>query len=108
MFWFGLLAVAAVTLAPIEFRPVTGLPPQIERFGAFLAITVPMMIGYPKHRWLGFWALVIAAGALEFLQNVVPGRHGRWHDFDAKAAGVMAGALLGLACEALRWRARRS
>ena len=59
-----------------------------------------MMIGYPKHRWLGFWALVIAAGALEFLQNVVPGRHGRWHDFDAKAAGVMAGALLGLASEA--------
>ncbi len=101
LFWLSLLAIGFVTLAPIEFRPITELPPQIERFGAFLAITVPLMIGYPRYRLLGLGALVIAAGMLEVFQNWVPGRHGRLHDFEAKAAGVLAGAVLGLMGEAL-------
>ena len=101
LFWVSLLAVAFVTLAPIEFRPVTGFPPQVERFGAFLVIAVPLMIGYPRYRLLGLCGLVLAAGMLEVGQNLVPGRHGRLHDFEAKAAGVLAGALVGLIGEAL-------
>lgn len=99
LFWLGLLALAFVTLAPIEFRPTTELPPQVERFGAFLAVSVPLMIGYPRHRLLGLCALLIAAGALEVFQNFVPGRHGRWPDFEAKAAGAIAGAVVTLAAE---------
>ena len=99
--WTMLLAVAFVTLAPIEFRPETGLPPQAERFGAFLLVAISLRIAYPRHRLLGICALVIVAGMLEALQDLVPGRHGRLHDFEAKAVGVLVGAIAGFGLEAL-------
>lgn len=107
LFWLTLLGVAFVTLAPIEYRPATGLPAQVERFGAFLLVTGPLMIAYPRHRLAGVCALVIAAGVLEILQDIVPGRHGRLHDFEAKAAGVLAGAITGLVAGALIRRVAR-
>lgn len=97
----SLLAVAFATLAPIEYRPVTEFPPQAERFGAFLIVTISLVVGYPSYRLLGICGLVVAAAALEDLQTVFPGRHGRFFDFEAKAAGVLAGALVGMMGEAL-------
>ena len=96
LFWLGLLAIAFVTLAPIDDRPVTMLPAQVERFGAFLVISTLLALGYPRHRIAWLVGLVVVAGLLEGLQEFVPGRHGRLHDFEAKALGVVVGAILGL------------
>ncbi len=96
LFWLGLAGIALVTLGPIGLRPESGLPPQVERFGAFLAISLLFTLGYPSRRVIGWLALFAVAALLEILQNEVPGRHGRLIDFDAKAAGVAAGAVVGL------------
>ncbi len=98
-FWACLLFVVVATLGPIGLRPETGLPPPVERWGGFLLIGLPLTIGYPRYRLAGLLALVLAAGGLEALQNEVPGRHGRWADFDAKTLGLLCGAALGLVME---------
>ena len=96
LFWLGFLAVAFVTLAPIDYRPVTMLPAQVERFATFLIISALLALGYPRHRMVWLLGLIAVAGLLEVLQNMVPGRHGRLHDFEAKAIGVVVGAAVGL------------
>ena len=98
-FWACLLLVVAATLGPIGLRPETGLPPSIERWIGFLLVGLPLTIGYPRYRLAGLLALVLFAGGLEALQNEVPGRHGRWLDFDAKTLGLVCGAGLGLLVE---------
>ena len=99
LFWLALLAVIFATLAPIDYRPVTIFPAQAERFGAFLAISILLVFAYPRQRFAWVIGLVAVAGLLEVLQNVVPGRHGRLLDFEAKAVGAMAGAIIGVVGE---------
>jgi VanZ family protein len=99
LFWLTLCAVAFVTLAPLEFRPISGLPPQVERFGSYLATSLLFAVGYPRHRGLGFCALLLVAGLLEVLQELVPGRDARLIDFGAKAAGALAGILLAIGAD---------
>ena len=101
LFWLGLLGIAVATLGPIDLRPESGLPPQVERFGAYLLISLLWTLAYPRQRWAGVVVLVGVAGVLELLQELVPGRHGRLHDAEAKAAGVMAGAAVAMALAAL-------
>ena len=96
LFWLALLTIAAATLCPIDWRPETGLPPDIERFGAFLAISLLFTLGYPRRRWSGLLVLIGIAALLEVMQELVPGRHGRLLDAEVKAAGVVVGAALGM------------
>ncbi|WP_157961325.1 VanZ family protein [Microvirga flavescens] len=92
--WLLIAAVMVFTLAPIGIRPVTAAPADLERFVAFVLIGGAFYIGYPRHH-IGFVLLVIGiAGLLEVLQNIVPGRHGHWHDYFVKATGVLIGTLL--------------
>lgn len=105
LFWLTLAYVAFVTLSPIADRPLTPFGPQVERFGAFLVVGALLMIGYPGHRLRWFWALVVVAAALEAGQNLVGGRHGRVIDFDVKACGAAAGAVMGFVVERLVRRA---
>ena len=90
--WLLLLAIAVFTLAPIEFRPVTGAPAGLERFFAFAAIGTAFCLGYPKHRLPILVLLVGIVGFLEIAQNIVPGRHGRLPDGMMKASGTLLGA----------------
>ena len=105
IFWTVLAAVALVTLSPIRFRPDTGLPPQVERFGAFLLAGALVSVAYPggRRRWAA--ALVLAAAGLEAMQGFVPGRDAHTLDFVVKAAGACVGVGLVAAAERLRRRA---
>lgn len=92
VFVASLSFVAVVTLSPIEFRPETGFSPNRERFAAFLWLGALLALGFPRSRLRALLVLVGVAGVLELCQNLVPGRHGRWLDFDVKAAGALVGA----------------
>ena len=99
LFWLVLLFIAFVTLSPIELRPETGLPPHVERLAGFATVGVLLMVGYPQHRFRGFWALICVAALLEAGQHLVAGRHGRFIDFDVKAVGTLLGSCAVLAAE---------
>jgi hypothetical protein len=90
--WLLVLAIATFTLAPTEFRPVTGAPVSLERFAAFAAIGAAFCLGYPRHRLYILVLLVGIVGFLEVAQNIVPGRHGRLPDGMVKASGALLGA----------------
>ncbi len=107
LFWLTLAYVAFVTLSPIAFRPETGFGPDEERFAAFAVVSAFLMLGYPRHRLACLLGLVAAAGLLEASQNLVAGRHGRWHDAEVKAAGAAAGAVLALGVEGAAAAMRR-
>ena len=78
--WLLLLALVLVTLSPIEWRPTSGTPAHFERFAAFAALGGVFCLGYPKHRFRVLLFVIVVAGALEALQDLVPGRHGRIAD----------------------------
>jgi hypothetical protein len=90
--WLLILAIAIFTLAPIEFRPVSGAPVSLERFGAFVVIGTMFCLGYPRHRLRIIVLLIAIVALLEVTQNYVPGRHGRLPDGMVKASGALIGA----------------
>ncbi len=94
--WLLVIAVAVFTLSPIELRPTTPAPANLERFVAFAIVGGAFWLGYPNRR-IGSVLLVIGiAGLLEILQHVVPGRHGEPQDFAVKAFGSAFGAFCAL------------
>ncbi|MGO4525075.1 VanZ family protein [Microvirga sp. 2MCAF35] len=102
--WLLVGAIAIFTLAPIEFRPLSGAPVSLERFGAFVVIGTMFCLGYPGHRPRILVLLIGMIGLLEVTQNYVPGRHGRLPDGMVK----MSGALIGAAFAMLLTRGKRS
>lgn len=87
-----ILIIAISTVSPIYVRPMSGLPPDIERFAAFAIVGGFFVLGAPQ-RWPSIVLLVvIVAALLEIGQEAVPGRHGTVHDFMVKAVGGAAGA----------------
>ena len=99
MFWLTLGFIAFVTLSPIGDRPVTPFGANEERFAAFFAVSLLLMMAYPARRLTWFVLLVVGAGLLEASQNIVPGRHGRLHDFEFKTLGILCGGALGVLLE---------
>ncbi len=92
--WLLVCAVAVVTLAPIDLRPVTAVPANWERFAAFTAIGALLAMGYPQHL-LRIVVLVVAlAGCLEVMQHLSPTRHGTLPDGLVKALGALLGVAL--------------
>jgi VanZ family protein len=106
--WLLVLAIAVVTLVPVELRPVTAAPANWERFAAFMAVGALFCLGYPKHRWRMVGLVVALAGLLELLQHVSPSRHGRLPDGLVKAAGALLGIGLAVAAEPIFWRFKTS
>ncbi|XBO41702.1 VanZ family protein [Alsobacter sp. KACC 23698] len=88
--WIVALALLAVTVCPIDFRPTTGLSADLERFIAFCLCGVLFGLAYPRHKLAVVTAVVLGAAGLEAIQYLSPSRHGRMHDFEVKA---IAGAL---------------
>jgi hypothetical protein len=92
--WFILLAIAIATLGPINFRPVTGEPPQLERLVAYALMGAAFAFAYPRQIFVIGIGIIAVAGALELLQLVDPGRHGHFADFVAKGGGGLIGVSL--------------
>jgi hypothetical protein len=83
--WLLIVALAVFTLSPIELRPVSGAPANLERFVAFVVTGAAFGLGY-------LILLIGIAGLLEAAQNYVPGRHGRLPDGLVKVSGALLGA----------------
>lgn len=100
--WLLLAVVAFVTLAPIGWRPETGLSAQIERFAAFALIGLAFSVVYPRRLWLVAFIVLGAAVAFEVTQFLVHGRHPGLRDVIAKLAGGTSGILAGWAISLVR------
>jgi VanZ family protein len=101
--WASLIFVAAVTLSPIEFRPVLTLP-LYEHFFAFAVIGLLFGLAYPRHWLLIALAVIGSAVALELLQLLTPGRHGRVPDVIEKILGGIVGLVIARVITAKRQR----
>jgi len=96
-----LAVIAFATLSPLNLRPETGEPANLERFAAFAALSGAFVLARPQ-RWLWILLLTIAVAALlEAAQNMLPDRHGRLIDFAVKAMGAGVGLLAGLCVDRL-------
>lgn len=93
--WTSLAVIAFVTVAPLEFRPTSGLSPQIERLAAFCVVGALFASAYSRHIWIAAAVVIGAAILLELLQLLAPSRHGRIFDAEIKTVGAMAGLAAG-------------
>lgn len=100
--WLLLAALIFVTLCPIKLRPVSGAPPDLERFVAFAVLGAIFAFGYPKNRVIILFFLVAFAGSLEALQQFIPTRDARVHDAVIKAIGAFMGVFIARAMLQLR------
>ena len=111
--WILLGLIVVFTLSPPGLRPVSGAPVDLERVAAYALLGGLFSWSYPRQRAPFLVFLVVMAGLLEYLQNFVPGRHGRMEDLLVKAGAVGMGFALLAAVElilargVLQWRLRR-
>src|SRR3954452_12502014 len=94
--WLLLAAVIILSLVPPAWRPVSGLPHDLEHAAIFLAAGLVFTRAYPGHHYALALTAVIFVGVLEVLQRLVPGRHARVSDFVVDAASVCIGIAAGL------------
>lgn len=93
--WASIIAIAVITDGPIGLRPVTPLPPGVERFAALAVVGLLFALAYPARRLLVLGVLAVAVGALELGQFLAAGRHAGLHDAGTKVLGAMAGLTAG-------------
>lgn len=94
--WVVLLAVAAATLSPIQMRPHTIAPPQVERFVAFAALGLSFALVYSRNWFMVLVGLSGVAFLLEAAQRLTPSRHWGLADLVAKIAGASFGIAIAL------------
>jgi hypothetical protein len=79
--WFGIFAIAILSVVPADLRPTTGAPSEFEHLAAFGLVAGMFAIGYH----LSLPRLLLAAfffcGGIELLQVPLPTRHARLSDF---------------------------
>jgi VanZ family protein len=93
--WLLLGGLIFVTLSPINLRPVSPLPTQLERAIALMLVGFVFALAYPR-RFILVAAIVLGATVLlELLQLLAPSRHGRWLDVSVKLIGASAGLVAG-------------
>jgi len=93
--WCSILAIAVLTLTPKGTRFFTGTG-DLGRALAYLLAGLGLSLTFPRHRALILLAVICAAGTLEVLQNLIPNRHGRMHDFGIKALAALAGVAISI------------
>ena len=86
----GVLAIVALSLVPVEWRPTIGLAKEIEHGIAYCLVAVVLTLA-GLARWPRILVIVVLAAALEFGQAFVPGRDSSLIDFLASAAGALLG-----------------
>jgi VanZ family protein len=92
--WLLSIAIIALSLVPPRMRPKTDVPHNLEHFAIFFATGVAFGVGYTRRSGLVTVALVIFAGAIEFAQIVIPGRHARLSDFVVDALAACVGVII--------------
>jgi VanZ family protein len=102
--WVLLAGLIFVTLSPINLRPISPLPTQLERAAALALVGFVFALAYPRHIWLVALIVLGSTALLELAQLVAPSRHGRLIDVVVK----LAGGGFGLAIGWLINRARRA
>jgi VanZ family protein len=100
--WALLAALVVVTIGPIDWRPVSHLPVQLERALALALIGVVFAVAYPRPLLLVGLVVLSTTILLEALQLVEPSRRGRLID----AAVKLTGGVIGLAAGHLLNRVR--
>lgn len=102
--WALLLGLVVVTIGPIEWRPISPLPVQLERATALMIIGFVFALTYPRHLVLVAILLIGATALLELTQVFEASRHGRWLDLGVKVFGGAVGLMIGYGVERLRGR----
>src|SRR5262249_20449465 len=102
-----LVAVAAFTLVPPAWRPVSQLPHSVEHIAVFFLLGIAFARAYPGRPYMFAGAAVAVAGILETLQLVVPGRHATLKDFALNAAALCAGIAIATLIDRLRTQQAR-
>ncbi len=74
--WTCLAVVAIVTLGPLGLRPMSGMPPNGERFVAYAIVGALFAAAYPRYFLFAAVVVLAAAVAFELLQLLAPSRHG--------------------------------
>ena len=89
--WLLLAGLIFVTLSPINLRPISPLPTQVERALALLIVGFVFAVAYPRHIWIVALIVLGSTALLELLQLVSPSRHGRLVDVAVKLVGAGIG-----------------
>ena len=94
--WGSIVAIGALTLVPIEWRPQSGLSGHLEHVAAYLAAATLFSFSYPRRSLIVMIALfLIYAACLEIGQQYIPGRHALFSDWIAKSFGALIGVFVG-------------
>src|SRR5271166_911790 len=88
--WLSTLAIVTLSVVPASLRPITTVPHKLEHFAIFVMWGLAFGLGYSMNLIYQLVWAVLFAGAVEFAQIWVPGRHARISDLvvDAEAACV--------------------
>jgi VanZ family protein len=89
--WLLFFTIAILSVVPPMWRPITDAPHNVEHFAIFAATGLAFSLGYrfrPLYQAIG---LVAFAGAVEFAQYWIPGRHERVSDLTVDAIGACVG-----------------
>ena len=89
--WLLAVAITVLSVVPSTIRPVTPAAHDLEHFLIYLATGFVFGIAYPRVPWTLAIGLVTFAGAIEFVQLFIPGRHSRLSDFIIDAVAVCLG-----------------
>lgn len=102
--WLLLAGLIFVTLSPINLRPISPLPTQVERATALALVGFVFALAYPRRLILVAAIVLGATVLLELLQLMSPSRHGRAIDVAVKLIGASAGLGAGWLLNRLRYR----
>jgi hypothetical protein len=94
--WLMVAALVLLTLVPPVMRPVSPAPQGLEHFVSFTFAGALQYLAYPGRLLPWLVTAVVFAGAMEFLQIPMTGRHARFMDLLIDAVAGCAGILIGL------------
>jgi hypothetical protein len=93
--WLLLAGLVFVTLSPVDLRPISPLPTQLERAIALSVVGFVFAFAYPRSLVLVAALVLGATVALEAAQLMTPSRHGGWSDVAVKLLGGCIGLAAG-------------
>src|SRR5262245_54466342 len=79
--WLLAIAIAAMSLVPPTYRPVSEASQEVEHLLSFLTMGAAFGLGYSEKSSVLAAGLLVFCSAIELAQYWVPGRHARLSDF---------------------------
>lgn len=97
--WIILLGIVVSTLVPINLRPMSSFPSDVERFTAYALLGLSFGVAYPRARRNVLVSLVLIAALLEVGQHISSTRHATLWDFVVKSCGSGTGFIGAIALD---------